>query len=172
MKIMTTHTSATAQEETPHESETTIITVGDATRRRAESVINDRTIDPQWRTIIRAGLELNDPWLADLVMRAEAGENIVDTFESMRTPDTDEDGSAMRKIAALTEIICRAGDESTAALFVLMGTLEDSPYPKELANTAKHFAFSRCAELNLYGMVDAQVAVVEGELLASDRLIS
>jgi hypothetical protein len=126
MKIMTTHTSATAQEQTPHETETTITTVSDATRRRAELVINDLTIDPQWRTIIRAGLELNDPWLADLVIRAEAGENIVDTFESMRTPDTDEDGS-IRKIEALAEIICRASDESTAALFVLMGTLEDSP---------------------------------------------
>ena len=135
-------------------------------------MINDTSIDPQWRTIIRAALELNDPWLADLVMRAEAGENIVDTFESMRTPDTEVDGSTIRKIKTLAKIICRAGDESTAALFVLMGTLEDSPYSKELANIAKHFAFSRCAELNLYGMVDAQVAVVEGELLASDTLIS
>ena len=78
----------------------------------------------------------------------------------------------LRKIEALAEIICRAGDEPTAALFVLMGTLEDSTHPKELANTAKHFAFSRCAESNLYGMVDAQIAVVEGELLASNTLVS
>jgi hypothetical protein len=47
------HTSATAQEETPHETEKTIITVSDATKRRAESVINGSTIDPQWRIIIR-----------------------------------------------------------------------------------------------------------------------
>ena len=53
-----------------------------------------------------------------------------------------------------------------------MGTVEDSTYPKELSNTAKHFAFSRCAELNLYGIVDAQIAVVEDELLASNRLRS
>src|ERR1044072_9114177 len=73
MKIMTSHSSETALDEAPHETETTtIITVSDATKRRAESVINDRTIDPQWGTIIRAALELNAPWLAELVTRAEA----------------------------------------------------------------------------------------------------
>ena len=168
---MTTHTSATAQEETPHETETTVITSSDATKRRAESVINDITIDQHWRTIVRAALELNDPWLADLVNRAEAGENIVDTFESLRTPDTDEGDSPVQKMEALAEIICRAGDESAAALFVLMATLETSTHPKELANTAKHFAFTRCAESNLYGMVDAQLTVLEGELLASNAFV-
>lgn len=169
---MTIHSSATAHEETPHETETTIITVSDATKRRAESVINDTTIDPQWRTIIRAALQLNDPWLADLVNRAEAGENIVVTFESMRTPETDEGNSPVGKIEALAEIICRGGNEPTAALFVLMATLEASADPKGLINTAKHFSFNRCAESNLYGMVDAQLAVVEGELLASHILVS
>jgi len=48
----------------------------------------------------------------------------------------------------------------------LMGTLENSTHPKVLANTAKHFTFTRCGESNLYGMVDAQIAVVEGELLS------
>ncbi|HKN83600.1 MAG TPA: hypothetical protein VJW17_09190 [Pyrinomonadaceae bacterium] len=71
------------------------------------------------------------------------------------------------KIEALAEIICRSGEEPSAALFVLMGTLQNSTEPEALANTAKHFAFSRCGELNLYGMVDAHahIAVVEGELL-------
>jgi hypothetical protein len=169
---MSTHTSATAQQETPHETETTIITVSDATKRRAESVINDTTIDPQWRRIIRGAVELNDPWLADLVNRAEAGENILDTFESMRTPDADEVVATVGKIEALTEIICRAGSEAAAALLVLMGTLENSTDPTALANATKHLAFTRCAELNLYGMVDAQIAVVEGELLASNTLVS
>src|SRR5215212_5114663 len=105
---MTTHSSATAHQDTPHETETTIITVSDATKCRAESVINDRTIDPQWRTIIRAALELNDPSLAELVSRAEAGENIVDTFESMRTPDAAEDDSTLGKIEALAEIFLAA----------------------------------------------------------------
>ena len=63
-------------------------------------------------------------------------------------------------------MICWAGDEAAAALFVLMGILENSTHPKLLANTAKHFAFSRCSESNLYGVVDAQVAVIESELLA------
>ena len=54
-----------------------------------------------------------------------------------------------------------------AALLVLMTTLENSTDPKALANTAKHLAFTRCGELNLYGMVGAQVATVEGELLAN-----
>jgi hypothetical protein len=53
-----------------------------------------------------------------------------------------------------------------------MGTLEASTHAKELANTAKHFAFNRCAELNLYGLVDTQLAMVEGELLASNTLVS
>jgi len=71
-----------------------------------------------------------------------------------------------------SRLICRAGDRSAAALFVLMGTLEHSAHPKLLANTVKHFAFTRCGELNLFGMVDAQVAVVEDELLADETLIS
>ena len=57
-----------------------------------------------------------------------------------------------RKIGALTEMICRSGDESAAALFVLMGRLENSTNPKLLANTAKHIAFTRCGESNLYAL--------------------
>jgi hypothetical protein len=30
--------------------------------------------------------------------------------------------------------------------------------PKLLANIVKHFAFTRCGESNLFGMVDAQLA--------------
>lgn len=93
------------------------------------------------------------------------GENVVDTFESLRT---NEDDSIEDKIKALAEIICRAGKHPTAALFVLMGTLENSMEPETFANTAKHVAFTRCAELNLYGMVDAQIVMVEGELLGSN----
>jgi hypothetical protein len=171
MTIMTTHTSATTYEETPHETETTVITVSDATRRRAESVINNSSIHPQWRTIIRAALELNDSWLGELIIRAEAGENIFDTFESLQTSDVTEDHLTDKKIKALAEIICGAGNEAAAALLVLMGTLENSVDPKAQANAIKHFAFSHCAELNLYGMVDAQIAVVAGELLTSNALV-
>jgi len=47
-----------------------------------------------------------------------------------------------------------------------MGTLADSTHPEVLANTAKHFAFTCCGELNVYGIVDAQIAVLEDRLLA------
>ena len=166
---MSTHVSATALEQSPHETETTQITISDALRRRAQSLINDTSIDPEWRAIIRYALEINDPWLADLVRRADAGERIIELSETL---ESNEEDSSQEKIEALVEIICGAGDESAAALFVLMGTLENSTHPKVLANAAKHVAFARCAELNLFGMVDAQLAVVESELLAGDTSLS
>ncbi|HEY6661076.1 MAG TPA: hypothetical protein VI031_08040 [Pyrinomonadaceae bacterium] len=97
--------------------------------------------------------------------RADAGETLIEAIDFSETVDSNEDDSNEEKIEALSEIICRAGDESAAALFVLMGTIENSTHPKLLANAAKHFAFTRCAESNLYGMVDAQISVIEGELL-------
>jgi hypothetical protein len=165
---MTLHSSATAFEQTSHDVETTQTTISDALRRRAQAVIHDRAIDPQWRVIVRYALEINDPLVADLVRRADAGETIIDTTDFSQTLEPNEDDSSEEKIEALAEIICRAGDEAAAALFVLMGTLENSTHPKLLANTAKHFAFTRCGESNLYGMVDAQLAVVESELLAAN----
>jgi len=156
---MTTHSSATARTETPHVNKSTRTnTIMNALTRRAQAVLNDRSIDPQTRAIIRYALETNDPWLAELVKRADAGESIVDKLDCLQTSE--------EKIEALAEIICRANDEAAAALLVLMGTLENSMHPKALANTAKHFAFTRCGDANLFGMVDAQIATIEGELLA------
>lgn len=99
--------------------------------------------------------------LPDLVRRADAGEQIIDTTIFSETSETNDDDSNEEKIEALADIICPAGEEAAAALFVLMGTLENSAHPKLLANPAKHFAFTRCAELNLYGIVDAQLPLVE-----------
>ena len=169
---MTTHSSATAHQDTPHETATTMVAVSDATKRRAESVINDTTIDSQWRTIIRFALELNDPFVAELVRRAESGEDIGETVESLRTPVSIEDESSLRKVEALAEIISRSGDQPTAALFILMETLENSTDPKVLASRAKHVAFSHCGELHVYEMIDAQVAELEGELSPSNTLVS
>ncbi len=104
--------------------------------------------------------------------RAQAGERIIDSTNFSQTLETNEDISDREKIEALAEIICGAGDKAAGALFVLMGTLQNSTEPEALAHAAKHFAFARCGELNLYGMVDAQLAVVEGELLATDALVS
>ena len=136
-----------------------------ALKQRAQAVLNDSSIDAQSRAIIRYALETNDPWLAELVRRADAGESIVDTFDFSQTETNEAD--SREKIEALAEIICRGGDESTAALFVLMGALQNSTDPKALANTAKHFAFTRCGEFNVFGMVDAQIAVVGQELFAN-----
>lgn len=48
-----------------------------------------------------------------------------------------------------------------------MSTIENSRQSKVLANQVKHIAFTRCGELNCYGMVDAQIAAIEGELLVN-----
>jgi hypothetical protein len=164
--------SAQLCEETPHETETTQITISNALRRRAQAVINNSSIDPQWRNIVRYALEINDPWLADLVRRADAGERIIDSVELSLAPETDEEDACEEKIEALAEIICRANAQAAAALFVLMGTLENSTHPKLLIDTAKHFAFTCCAESNLFGIVDVQLALVESELLADNTPVS
>jgi hypothetical protein len=107
--------------------------------------------------IIRYGLEINDPWLPELVRGVDAGESII---ENLYVHSSEE------KIEALTDLICRAGDEPSAALLVLLSTLENSSHPKALANTAKHLTFTRCGELNVCGMVDAQISLLESQLLA------
>ena len=50
-----------------------------------------------------------------------------------------------------------------------MSTLQDSPDPKIVAHTVKHLAFTRCGELNVLGMVDAYVPMLERELLADPQ---
>ena len=150
---MSNLTSARLREETPHV---------DALKRRAQSIINNKSIDAQTRTIIRYGLEIDDPWLPELVRCVDAGENIIDNLYVR---------SSEEKIEALTDLICRAGDEPSAALLVLLSTLENSTHPKALANTAKHLAFTRCGEVNLYGMVDAQIAALEDKLFMDQALL-
>lgn len=102
----------------------------------------------------------------ELVRRVDAGETVVD-IDFSRTPEN-EDELDGKKLQALTRLLCRAGDEpetKSTALFVLMATLENATHPKALANTVKHLAFNRCSELNLHGLVDAPVSVLEAELL-------
>src|SRR5688500_416154 len=90
MKIMLNLNSARLRDETPH--------LSDALKRRALSIINDKSIDAQSRVIIRYGLEINDPWLPDLVRSVDAGEKIIDNLYVH---------SSEEKIEALTEMICR-----------------------------------------------------------------
>lgn len=176
---MAKHSSAAAHSETPHVLELSRTnTIMNALKRRAQAILNDESLDAQSRAILRYGLETNDPWLAELVRRADAGESIIDAVQDLggcdsQTPGPHEldwtntkiDEEFQQKIESLASIICQAGDESAAALFVLMGTWQNSLHPKALANTAKHFAFARCSQSNVYGMVDAQMALVEGKLL-------
>jgi hypothetical protein len=115
--------------------------------------------------VIRYGLEINDPWLAELVRRVDAGEAVVD-IDFSEIDENREDDPSEESVEDLAEMICRAGDEAADALLVLMANVENAAHPKALANTAKHVAFTHCGELNLYGMVDAQIAVFESELLA------
>ena len=168
---MANDSSATMRHEAPHVNGTTrTATIVNALKRRAQAVLNDTSIDPQSRAIIRYAMEINDPWLAELVRRADAGEILFDTVDFSQTPDTSQHDSSNERVEALAEMICRAGDDpqtKSAALLVLMATIENSTDPNALANTAKHLAFTRCGELNLYGMVDAQVATVEHELVAN-----
>jgi hypothetical protein len=168
MTIMTTDTSATMRNEAPHANRITrTATILNALKQRAQAVLNDTSIDPQSRAIIRYAMEINDPWLAELVRRADEGETPLETIDFSQTPDTLEQDLSDKRVRALADIICRDGNEpetKSAALLVLMSSIEDSAYPKSLANTAKHLAFARCGELNLYGMVEAQVAIVEHEL--------
>ena len=151
---MTNLSSARPREETPHNS--------DALKRRAQSIINDKSIDAQTRSLIRYAREINDPWLPDLVRCVDAGESIIDNLFV---------ASSEEKIKALTNLICRAGDEPSAALLVLLSTLENSTHPKALAITAKHLAFTRCGELKVYGMVKAQIEILEGDVLVDETFL-
>jgi len=170
---MVTHTSATMREETPHENNSNKNTISNALRRRAQSVIKDTSIDPQGRALIRYALEIDDPLLPELVRRADARESIMENLPI--TDEINDDDSGEEKSEALAEILCRAGDEpetKSAALLVLMATIENATHPKALANIAKHLAFARCGELNINGMVDAQVAMLERKLLEHDVIVS
>ena len=162
--------SAKERAEAPHATETNIVKqsgeLSNSLRRRAQSVVNNRFIDAETRAIIRYGLEINDPAVSELVRIVDAGESIVDSID-VATSLASEDDSIDEKIEALVDMICRAGDEPerrSAALLVLMATLENGPHPKLLVNAAKHLAFTRCGELNVYGLVDAHIALIEGEL--------
>ena len=166
---MTTHGSAQLRAETPHATNSTNNnTISDAVRRRAQSLTNDRAIDARDRAFISYALATNDAsGLAELVRRADAGEAIIDDACML---EADDELSTEEKLERLAELICQAGsspETKAAALLVLMSTVENSTEPKVLANHVKHLAFTRCGELNCFGMVDAQIASIETDLLAS-----
>jgi hypothetical protein len=79
-------TARSTKRRTPNLNDTAKTTISSALRRRALSVIKDRSIDAQSRALIRYALETNDPWLAELVRRADAGETIIYTVNSLKRP--------------------------------------------------------------------------------------
>ena len=165
---MSTHSSSAPEREaTPHATNlTTNNTISDAVRRRAHALINDHAINANERVWIRYALETNDTaGLTELVRRADAGEPIIDDSHLLQLND---EISTEEKVERLAAMICQAGGQletRSAALLILMSTLENSTEPKVLANHLKHIAFTRCGELNCFGMVDAQIAAIETELL-------
>ena len=162
---MTSHSSATTRE-TPHVTrKSRTNTIDDAVKHRAQVVLNDASIDPQSRAIVRQALETNDSWLWRLV-QIQLDADIIEAAESELPEGICEDDSSRKKVEALADIICRGGEEASAALFVLMEVLQISSEPKALAHVVKHFAFTRCGELNVFGIVDSQAAVLERELFA------
>jgi hypothetical protein len=167
---MTTHgSSAPERHATPHTTTfTTNNTISDAVRRRAHALINDHAIDASERVWIRYALETNDTaGLTELVRRADAGEPIIDDSHLL---ESTEEISIEEKLERLAAMICQASSQletRSAALLVLMSTLENSSEPKVLLNQVKHIAFTRCGELNCFGMVDAQIAAIESELLVN-----
>ena len=67
---MAKHSSATVRSETPH--------LNADVKRCAEYLINNKSIDNTTRTVLRYALEIDDPLLADLVRRVDAGDSIID----------------------------------------------------------------------------------------------
>lgn len=58
---MASNSSATAHQDTPHTTNSNTNTISDALKRRAQAVINDKSIDAGARAVIRYSLEINDP---------------------------------------------------------------------------------------------------------------
>jgi len=104
MTIMDCHSSATARSEAPHATETNSTrTISDALKRRAQSVINDRSIDRESRALVRYALEINDPCLAQLVRLVDAGESIVAALERSEIAETIEEDWSPERIETLAE---------------------------------------------------------------------
>ncbi len=89
---MANHSNAT-----PHVSKSTNHNLSAALKRRAQSVINNKSIDASTRAVIRYGLEINDPLLPDLVRSVAAGESIIETVEFLRIPATSKGDSSKQR---------------------------------------------------------------------------
>ena len=111
---------------------------------------------------LQCGQPSNDPWLPDLGRCVDAGESII---ENLYVRGSEE------KLERLTDLILqrRRGTLRRPAGPTLHPR-RLAP-PKVFANTAKHLAFTRGGELNVFGMVDAQIALIEDRLLANNAMV-
>lgn len=171
---MSTDSSAPAREEKPHATGTTnTADVINTLKARTQSILNDPSIPHQNRALLRYALEVNDPWLANLVGHIEAEEKLSHESTRLRTFKTSEEEEAdpaESKIETLVDLICRPGDEPetrATALVVLMSALEKAIDPEETAKTAKHFAFAHYGDLTFDEMVEAKIAKLEADLLGN-----
>jgi hypothetical protein len=167
---MASHSSASVREQAPHSinpiknNTLKLNSNHDEVRQRAWSLLRDKSLDEGSRNLIGYALEIDDPALPELVRRAEGGESVTDNIAAANKP---EDHLSKQKVDTLAEMICGAHDPGirAAALLLLMSALENAEDSKSLANNVKHYTFTRCGELNVYGIVDAQIAALENELL-------
>jgi hypothetical protein len=93
---MLNDSSASQREETPHSVKSTQPNtvqrkqaINVALKRRAESIIEDKSIDAQSRVMVRYALEINDPWLPELVRCVEAGESLSETIKLLADSSDD-----------------------------------------------------------------------------------
>jgi hypothetical protein len=72
LKIMSNDNSAQPREETPHSTSSINI------KRRAQSLVDDKSTSANERVLIRYALEIDDPYLPELVRRVAADEPLFD----------------------------------------------------------------------------------------------
>jgi hypothetical protein len=93
---MAKNSSARAREHTPHSVNSTPNTpvtqkqtINAALKRRAESIIKDKSIDAHSRVAIKYALEIDDPWLPELVHGIEAGESLTEIIKQLADASND-----------------------------------------------------------------------------------
>lgn len=68
---MTTHSSATSREAKSHIIDASL-------KRRARLLLTNSSLPRQTRSLIQYALEINDPYLGQVVHRVETGETTID----------------------------------------------------------------------------------------------
>ena len=109
---MTTHSSAQLRTETPHATNSiTNKPFSNAVKRRAQSLIKDRSIDRCVRAFIQHTLENEDPYLTKLVRRVDRGKSILTMSPLSKRKST----LKKEETRSTAEIICLAGDQLSFA---------------------------------------------------------